>query len=423
MSLHLVILDRGHSPTSIAGVHRIARLVNSARQAGIDRITVATDLDEAAVGEIASSLPGDKSSPRFQTVRPSDTTDKLATDGASDHVAFVDTGVLANADFFTFLRSSWDGRDKPLRIRVPHYGHLYWSIPWSQSHLLRDVNLADVTDHFSRLYPNGHIPEAAPPPESFVDVSRVSQERHAVRWLLKQSVKATDGMVSRLLNRPVSTRITRLLIPLGVRPVHFTGLVALGMLGMLALLVSGDPFLLAAGCVLYHVLSVLDGTDGELARVKLQSTDWGARLDTAVDMATNLFFVIGVNVGLVRIYGEQYATLGQALVAGAVLYILLMMLLVRFGPGGGSFDILGEAIDRRVGRFAWSRSIATARQLFKRDFYAFFFAVLGVLGLARLIPWFILLGLVSLLVAIGLNASYILRSRAQDILPQHILDH
>lgn len=425
MPLHLVILDRGHSPTAIAGVHRIARLVNSAQQAGIHRITVATELDPASVARIESSMPRNGRSRRFEVVRPTDTAEALGEMRGGDHVAFIDTGVIANAEFFSFLRRSHDGTPLPVRIRVPEYRNLFWSIPWEESDMLKGIDLSNVSDHFSRLYPNGQIPEATPPEDSFRDVSSSTRTARAEKWLVKQSIKASDGLVSRYLNRPISTRITRLLLPYSaVLPVHFTALVALGTVAMLALLVWGNPLMLAAGCVLYHFLSVLDGTDGELARVRFQSSDLGARLDTAVDMATNLLFVVGLNIGLIRIYGSQYEMLGQLLVAGSALFIVVMMLLVRFGPGGGSFDILARAVELRIHQYPRLKTlVAAGAKLLKRDFYALFFAVLGVLGLARVIPWFVLLGLALMLAAAILNASFILRSRAEDILPQHILEH
>ncbi len=423
MALHLVILDNGRTPGAVAGIHPIARLVNSARQAGIAQITVATDLEPQDVSRIKSSIPGSVGDRDVNVVRRSDGTETLGGHSANERVVFIDTGLLANSTFFSFLRDTHYGSKTPVRIRVPDYSNLFWSIPWSQAHLLENVGLSQVSEHFGRLFPNGQIPEVAPPEGSFVDVTRDGTAGRAEKWLLKQSIKDTDGFVSRHLNRPISTRITRLLIPHNVKPVHFTTVVALGALLMLGLLVAGDPVLLALGCVLFHVLSVLDGTDGELARVKFQSTDWGARLDTAVDMSTNLLFVIGLNIGLFRIYGAEYQLLGQLLVFGGLLFVLSMMLLVRFGPGGGSFDILGRAIDNRIQRYPRWQLVIPARKLFKRDFYALFFAVLGALGLAKIIPWFLLMGIVALLSAVLINAPYILRARAEDLLPQHILDH
>jgi phosphatidylglycerophosphate synthase len=424
MALHLVILDREQSPGSIAGVHPIARLVNSAWQAGIDEITVATELDARELTRIESTIPGFSRRRPFRVVRRHEPSETLENYASGDQLAVIDTGVLANAEFFSFLRNTQYDNRLPVRIRVPDYGSLFWSIPWSHSHLLSSVGLEHVSEHFSRLYPNGQIPEVVLPADSYVDVTDPRSVGHAEKWLVKQSVKATDGLVSRHLNRPISTRITRLLIPYDIKPVHFTAVVALGTVVMLGLLVTGNPVLLAAGCVLFHVLSVLDGTDGELARVRFESTDWGARLDTAVDMVTNLGFVIGLNIGLVRIYGVEYELFGQLLVLVVGLHIILMMLLVRFGPGGGSFDILIRAIEIRIQRFPRLQTLMpVALKLFKRDFYALVFAVLGALGLAKFIPWIILLGIAAMLTALVLNAPYILRARAEDILPQHILDH
>ena len=423
MALHLVILDSERSAGVVAGVHPIARLVNSARQAGIDQITVATERDPEDMTRIASTIPGAAGRRRFQVVGHDEMPDALESYSSGDQLAVVDTGVLANANFFAFLRDTQYESKLPVRIRVPDYGKLFWSIPWSYSHLAKDVGLSNVSEHFSRLYPNGHIPEAVPPADSLVEVTDARTKKQAEKWLVKQSIKETDGLVSRYLNRPISTRITRLLIPYKVKPVHFTALVALGMVLMFALLATGNAALIATGCVLFHVLSVLDGTDGELARVRFESTDWGARLDTAVDMATNLLFVLGLNIGLFRIYGVEYAVFGQLLVTGGGLFILLMMLLVRYGPGGGSFDILGRAIDIRIERYPRLQRLLPLRKVVKRDFYALVFAVLGALGMAKVIPWLILLGIALLLIALAINAPFILRARAEDILPQHILDH
>ncbi len=424
MALHLVILDRDNASSDVAGVHPIARLVNSARQAGIDEITLGTELDSNSLSRIQDSVPGSSHRKRIRRVSPDVSPGSLGRISTGDHMVFIDTGVLVNGDFYSFLSQSLEGVDKPVRIRIPDYPNLFWAVPWSYSHLLKDVDLSAAADHFSRLYPNGQIPEATPPRDSYVDVSRSGQPRKAERWLVRQSIKASDGMVSRYLNRPISTRITRMLIPYSIRPAQFTALLALGTLAMLAMLVTGNPVLLAAGCVAYHILSVLDGTDGELARVKFMSTDWGARLDTSVDMATNLLFVVGLHIGLYRIYGGDYAVVGEFVVFGIGLCILLLMLLVRFGPGGGSFDILARAIEVRiVGRPRLQRLVAGSMKLFKRDFYALLFAVLGVLGFARIIPWFLILGIAGLLTAIVLNASYILRAQAEDILPEHILEH
>jgi CDP-L-myo-inositol myo-inositolphosphotransferase len=54
---------------------------------------------------------------------------------------------------------------------------------------------------------------------------------------------------------------------------------------------------LIAGGLLFMPL-VFDGVDGEIARATFRSSPAGAALDTGVDMATNLAFMLGVTINL-----------------------------------------------------------------------------------------------------------------------------
>ncbi len=96
--------------------------------------------------------------------------------------------------------------------------------------------------------------------------------------------KVTDGPVSRLVNRRVSTRVTRLVYRLGVRdPNKVT--VAVAVLGLLAPLpyLLIDPWLAALAGVLIQLASILDGVDGEIARLTGRTSRRGAFLDAMVD--------------------------------------------------------------------------------------------------------------------------------------------
>jgi phosphatidylglycerophosphate synthase len=92
--------------------------------------------------------------------------------------------------------------------------------------------------------------------------------------------KASDGPVSRLFNRPLSTRLSMVLAPLRPAP-DLVSLVAftLGLAGA-ALLAVGQGL---AGGLLVHASSVADGVDGELARLQLRGGPRGALLDGVLD--------------------------------------------------------------------------------------------------------------------------------------------
>jgi len=92
------------------------------------------------------------------------------------------------------------------------------------------------------------------------DVDTPQDARAATAALRRSLGKATDGPVSRLVNRPLSTRISMLLAPLRPTP-DLISLVAfaLGLAGA-ALLAAGRG---VAGALLVHASSVADGVDGE----------------------------------------------------------------------------------------------------------------------------------------------------------------
>ncbi len=96
--------------------------------------------------------------------------------------------------------------------------------------------------------------------------------------------KPTDGPVSRLLNRRVSTRVTLLLVKLGVRSPNKVTL-ATGLFGVLAAMpyLYVDPVMAALAGILVQLASILDGVDGEIARLLGRKSKFGAYLDAVTD--------------------------------------------------------------------------------------------------------------------------------------------
>ncbi len=99
--------------------------------------------------------------------------------------------------------------------------------------------------------------------------------------------KATDGPVSRYLNRPVSTRITRLIIAYGVplTPNQVSGISFALALAAAWLVLTG--YYLAAG-ILVQLSSIIDGVDGELARALGRASRLGGFLDAVLDRGADI---------------------------------------------------------------------------------------------------------------------------------------
>ena len=98
-------------------------------------------------------------------------------------------------------------------------------------------------------------------------------------WLMHSLIKDTEGFMSRHFERRISLAITRRLVDTSLTPNAMT-LVSLtiGLLGA-PFFLSAEPLQQIVGSLLFLTHSILDGCDGELARLKFQESPTGARLD------------------------------------------------------------------------------------------------------------------------------------------------
>lgn len=95
--------------------------------------------------------------------------------------------------------------------------------------------------------------------------------------------KTNDGPVSRLLNRPISIRISRHLARTPVTPNQISlACFALSVVAAGLMLYPAYLALLAGG-LLAQFASIVDGCDGEIARLKFQGSAYGGWLDAVLD--------------------------------------------------------------------------------------------------------------------------------------------
>lgn len=404
-STRAVIHITSDALTLVAGLPVLARTVLTLWSAGITRFTLVDDIPNpaatyaAALSEIGRVAPGARLS-WISSTAP----DPNAHVGP--RVLIVPTSGILHVGLITRLAAGPEN----ISITLPgttKAGLRLLSADHYQQHA-RDEHAATAR---STLLDGEYFPTGT---EAEVEAA----ERGLFRWCTKE----TDGIVSRNLNRPISNWISRRLSHGQIRPIRLTTVTGLSALAMFAALLGSTEQLVALGCLLYHITSVLDGLDGEIARAKYMSSARGATLDTAVDMATNLLFILGISVGTHQVYDPIYGWVGGYVVFTALVAMMVMALTLHFGPGGGSFDVLQMAIRRRLrGSQRLSRAFSFINAFFKRDLFAFVFAILGVTGFAAVIPWLLAFGATVWLIAILANVPTLLSCRREDVLPPHIL--
>jgi len=143
---------------------------------------------------------------------------------------------------------------------------------------------------------------------------RLAAERTLDRWLVKPS----DGMYARF-NRRISIPISRQLIKLPITA-NMVSLFTLGVGIVSAVFFAlGGYWSMLLGAFLCLFASILDGCDGEVARLKLLESDFGCWLETVCDYVFYFFLLIGMTVGLWRSSGSKsYLLWGAFLLLGAL---------------------------------------------------------------------------------------------------------
>jgi len=139
----------------------------------------------------------------------------------------------------------------------------------------------------------------------WIDVDDKTDRRNAELLICNKLKKDTDGPVSKILNRPISLRISKLLLKTGITPNQISVLsTVIGLVGA-SFFFSGEYFYLILGGILIHIHSIVDGCDGEVARLKLRQTKYGGWLDSVLDRYVDAAIIFGLAYGYWSMTGDM----------------------------------------------------------------------------------------------------------------------
>ena len=143
-------------------------------------------------------------------------------------------------------------------------------------------------------------PSAGVPVASRADLPR------AERFLLKGLIKDNEGFMSRHFDRTISLAVSRRLAGTRMTPTQMT-LVAVGI-GLVGapFFLSSRPAVQVVGGILFLLHSILDGCDGELARLKFQESRFGGVLDFWGDNVVHVAVFGAMGLGLARATGRTW---------------------------------------------------------------------------------------------------------------------
>jgi 1L-myo-inositol 1-phosphate cytidylyltransferase / CDP-L-myo-inositol myo-inositolphosphotransferase len=263
-------------------------------------------------------------------------------------------------------------------------------------------DMATIAERLARRFG----PAAAVPNEIDPMVVTTSQDlRIAERRLLRGLVKDTDGFMARHFDRHISLQISRRLATTSVKPTQISMLSA-------AIGVCGAPFFLSAhwawqtvGALLFLLHSIVDGCDGELARLKFQESRYGGLLDFWGDNVVHVAVFGCIAVGWALSANATWPLwLGAAAIAGTLGsagFVYWRQLRVKDGSGP-LFTSVASAPDDRLAGMLDAAS--------RRDFIY----VVPIFALFGKSSWFLLLAAVGAPVFFLLLVFLAVRERLQS---------
>lgn len=138
----------------------------------------------------------------------------------------------------------------------------------------------------------------------WLDVDTEEDLKRARKLLLQRLTKARDGIISRHLNRKLSRHLTSLLVGTKLTPNQIS------LLSFVVGIISGVLFsfgsypLVAIGGLMAQITSVIDGCDGEVARLKHATSKYGAWFDAVLDRVVDVAIITGMTYGCFSATGQ-----------------------------------------------------------------------------------------------------------------------
>ena len=155
-----------------------------------------------------------------------------------------------------------------------------------------------------------------------LDTSVATAEAQLLRSLGREG----DSVLVRALDRRLSQTLTKRLMRTSVTPNQITlGSAAVGIMGAFFLAQPSQVWQVL-GSLLFLLSTIIDGCDGEIARLTFQESAFGAKLDLIMDNVVHLVLFPSIALGLYRReYETLYFVLGGLTLGGILVSIAVYL--------------------------------------------------------------------------------------------------
>ncbi len=225
---------------------------------------------------------------------------------------------------------------------------------------------------------------------SIYDISRPENIPKAEKALFRSLIKDTEGFMSRFVERRISLAISRRLVNTSITPNQITLIsILIGLLGAWFISIERGLWQIT-GSVLFLIHSIVDGCDGEIARIKFMESRLGGILDFWGDNIVHAAVFAAIGIEWWRRTGSALPLfLSSTAVVGTFLCALLIYIsTMRKKTGQGPMYTSVSSSDKKA------RLVKIADFLSRRDFIY----LVVILAWYRHLDWFLIASAIGTMV-------------------------
>lgn len=383
-----------HGETLVGGTHQITRLIITAQRAGIKKFSIIVEHNHYALKDILKNEKRVKSditwyplgsAVKFEpnpslilqsnlVINPAGLSNLMSCNVSRDSVA-----ILVDEQKDAWVKTKGGVVEEIFQIGAKAVGAFVAYGSLLEKSIMNSMSLKGWAEE---LAGRGTVKSVRFADGYWMRLSSDQGSRQNAENLLFSNVKkSTSGWISKSINTKISIPISRLLIHTPLTPNMISVLV--GIVGILCgfFYVIGYPIL---GAVFLELSTILDGCDGEVARIKLMESKLGQWIDTISDQLTFLSFVVGVPIGFYRIAKSPLAiTLGSINLLIFLFFLVWTFYFLAVYANSGSMVAYPKTIDKLFpveNRTIAHKLIIKMRPMMTRAFFSPVFLLAAVLG-------------------------------------------
>ena len=205
--------------------------------------------------------------------------------------------------------------------------------------------------------------------EKWIDIDTKKELKEANKIVENSLSKTWDGIISKNINRKISKKITKAVTRYNFFTPNVMTMVSF-LLGIFSSILFFMNILIPAG-IMAQICSIIDGCDGEIARIKNMKTRFGGVFDALTDRLADFLIILGMlfSYGLTEISVISFFLAFQATILPSYIYHLTNIRVSFFGRDARLFSIM----------------VGATLAYFNKDFLIYTMIFIGVLAYAGIV--------------------------------------